>query len=130
MFSFKQVWNSSSSSLTLEVSFKKSEEITSSDWPTLGTRKIKPSVASLKIFLIRTTNHKLVKSDLVTCSRWRTMPPAHLDESEPRLSMHISRAKKVPSMPKGQSLVLRMIMGIHLTLATTLEMHSSMTTKR
>lgn len=127
--SSKNSLSDSSPLLPLTCNFNKSGGTNTSFGLTLGTRKMKNNVQSRSTFLINRASHKFVKSVLVTCKALKRSPPPILCVKEPRLSMHMRSAKNVPSIPNGQSFVLKTIMGIHLIRVMIREVHSSMITK-
>ena len=84
----------------------------------------------LKMFRIKIDNQRLSNRVLVIFSMWSTKPPPHDDERSPTLSIDISKAKKVPSIPEGQSFELSTSIGIHLSLLVIWAMLSTITTKK
>nr|GMD26506.1 serine/threonine-protein kinase PRP4 [Ipomoea batatas] len=56
------------------------------------------------MFLIKTASQSLPNCVLVTFRTWSKKPPPHDDVRSPVLSIDMSKAKNVPSMPGGQSL--------------------------
>lgn len=99
-----------------------------SDWLASGTRKTNATTTNLNTVRSRTTNHKFLKSLLVTPNACRTNPPLHFEHSVPRLSIQANNAKNVPSIPTEQSRVFRTIIGVHRIRATIRVTHSSNTT--
>lgn len=96
----------------------------------LGTKNRSQSGAILKMLRIKIANQMLSNFVLVILRMWRTKPPPHDAERSPTLSIDIRRAKKVPSIPEGQSFELSTSIGIHLSLLVILAMLSTITTKK
>ena len=79
---------------------------------------------------IKIATHRLwnwVRVILKLCSK---IPPSHEEENNPMLPIDMIKAKKVPSIPGGQSLALRMSSGIYLSLTTNWFVHSSRTANK
>lgn len=96
----------------------------------LGTKNMTKSGEILAMLRIKMATQRLSNLVLVIFKTWIKKPPSHDEENRPMLPIDMINAKKVPSIPGGQSFELSTSSGINLSLPTNWNAHSSSTANK
>ncbi|KAL9260849.1 Zinc finger CCCH domain-containing protein [Drosera capensis] len=100
---------------TVSSAFTTSVERIEEAGSALGIKNRRPTTPILRMFRTRIPIHRLPKLVGVIPKICIKTPPPHDEVKNPTLSIDMSKAKKVPSIPGGQSLALSTTSGIHLS---------------